>query len=400
MNQANEDQWLKVLKSEVEGINDKVSEDSLDAILAGLAARRKRRRVRKAVLVSTLSAAAVIAAFALIPSARQASETGYFAEAENSCPADIAATDSTPVETEALMSEATGKMARVMVPEREEAVIADETKTTEAVPVEDSASSPDNPAPDTPSTAKRSGTPAPTVAEIVETNRYLASLSDDKPRRKKLNLSFSGNSALTGNVTGPQVTRTYSVIVTPGGGDDMRDGAVFGGNTNPAEESVAGEKLIEVKTNYVFAAPVSAALALSYDLTDRLAIESGLSYTTLQSTLAMKAAPIAYSQHFIGIPLSASYKIVQGKKSSIYLKAGAMAEKCIADDSAGSDTGKGDFFISASAAAGVNYKLTDWLGIFAEPYLSYHFDTPGISSTIYGTAPLQPGLQAGLRLSL
>ena len=193
------------------------------------------------------------------------------------------------------------------------------------------------------------------------------------------------------NVEGPQVIVT-SVITTP---VPVKDGV----SCAPGEQQTFETRQIEKKTHYVFSAPVSAAIALSYDLTDRFALESGLCYTSFQSRLAMLSRPDTYSHRFIGIPLALRYDFVDGQRVSLYLKLGSMAEKCISEDSA-AEAEENSIIFSASAAAGINYKLNDWLGIFAEPYLSYHFDTPGISSTIYDTAPLQPGLQAGLRLSL
>ena len=226
--------------------------------------------------------------------------------------------------------------------------------------------------------------------DIAAANRYLASLADSKPKRKRLNLSFAANSGLMDNVAGSPVTVQYSVVIKPENGnmtsspDHTDDGDITYGKADQVRQ-------IEEKTHYVFSAPVSAAISLSYDLTDRIALESGLCYTSVSSRLAMPSRPDTYSHSFIGIPLALRYSFVDGQRVSLYLKAGAMAEKCMDDSSV---------LFSASGAAGINYKLNDWLGIFAEPYLSYHFDTPGIASTIYDAAPLQPGLQAGLRLTL
>ncbi len=263
-----------------------------------------------------------------------------------------------------------------------------ETASSVAAPV---SSSPDSKTP----ASKTPDNSTSDTDNIAATNRYIASLADSKPKRKRLNLSFAANSGLMDNVAGSPVIVTF-VIVTPIK-DPVIDGLSYDDASGKQQEFEMRQ--IEKKTHYVFSAPVSAAISLSYDLTDRFAIESGFCYTSVSSRLAISSSPDTYPHRFIGIPLALRYNFVDRHRTSLYLKAGAMAEKCISDDSA-AGAEENSILFSASAAAGVNYKLNEWLGIFAEPYLSYHFDTPGISSTIYDTAPLQPGLQAGLRLSL
>lgn len=395
MKQTNEDQWLKALKTEVENIDDKAPDGALGSILAGWAARKRHRRVRNVALASVLSAAAAIAVFALIPGERQAVSTEYVAEAkeaEEAVPEARSEAPSYGPAAAATSRQSPDAPTEISEPSLPGTSVAD-TASSVAAPV---SSSPDSktPASETPA----SKTPDKTTSamdDIAAANRYLASLADSKPKRKRLNLSFAANSGLMDNVAGSPVIVT-SVIVTPIK-DPGIDGICYGYASEKQQEFEMRQ--IEEKTHYVFSAPVSAAISLSYDLTDRLALESGLCYTSVSSRLAMPSRPDTYSHRFIGIPLALRYSFVDGQRVSLYLKAGAMAEKCISGDSAaGKETGS--IILSASAAAGVNYKLNDWLGIFAEPYLSYHFDTPGIASTVYDAAPLQPGLQAGLRLAL
>lgn len=387
MKQTNDDQWLKALKTEVENIDDKAPSGALESILAGWAARKRHRRVRNVALASVLSAAAAITVFALIPGERQAVSTEYVAEAKEAEEAVPEARSEAPSHGPAAAAtfrqspDAPAELSELSLP------------GTSVADTDSSVAAPDSSTPDskTPtSETPASETPDKTTSamdDIAAANRYLASLADSKPKRKRLNLSFAANSGLMDNVAGSPVIVTY-VIMTP-----IKDPDIAGLSYGDASEKQQKFEMrqIEEKTHYVFSAPVSAAISLSYDLTDRIALESGFCYTSFSSRLAMPSRPDTYSHRFIGIPLALRYSFVDGQRVSLYLKAGAMAEKCMDDSSV---------LFSASGAAGINYKLNDWLGIFAEPYLSYHFDTPGIASTVYDAAPLQPGLQAGLRLAL
>ena len=387
MKQTNEDQWLKALKTEVENIDDKVPDGALESILAGWAARKRHRRVRNVALASVLSAAAAIAVFALIPGERQAVSTEYVAEAkeaEEAVPEARSEATSYGPAAAATSRQSPDAPTEISEPSLPGTSVAD---TASSVAAPDS-STPDSKAPASETPASK--TPDKTTSaidDIAAANRYLASLADSKPKRKRLKLSFATNSGLMDDVAGSPVIVTH-VIMTP-----IKDPDIAGSSYGyaPVEQQIFETRQIEEKTHYVFSAPVSEAISLSYDLTDRIALESGFCYTSFSSRLAMPSRPDTYSHRFIGIPLALRYSFVDGQRVSLYLKAGAMAEKCMDDSSV---------LFSASGAAGINYKLNDWLGIFAEPYLSYHFDTPGISSTIYDAAPLQPGLQAGLRLAL
>lgn len=389
MKQTNEVQWLKALKTEVENIDDKAPDGALESILAGWAARKRHRRVRNVALASVLSAAAAIAVFALMPSGeKQAVSAEYVAETKEATHESLlggsAAAPSHGPAAAATFRQSPDAPAELSEPSLPGTSVAD-TDSSVAAPV---SSSPDSktPASETPA----SETPDKTTSamdDIAAANRYLASLADSKPKRKRLKLSFATNSGLMDDVAGSPVIVTH-VIMTPIK-DPFIDGLSYGDASEKQQKFEMRQ--IEEKTHYVFSAPVSAAISLSYDLTDRLALESGFCYTSFSSRLAMPSRPDTYSHRFIGLPLALRYSFVDGQRVSLYLKAGAMAEKCMDDSSV---------LFSASGAAGINYKLNDWLGIFAEPYLSYHFDTPGIASTIYDAAPLQPGLQAGLRLTL
>ena len=313
MKQTNDDQWLKALKTEVENIDDKAPDGALESILAGWAARKRHRRVRNVALASVLSAAAAITVFALIPGERQAVSTEYVAEAKEAEEAVPEARSEAPSHGPAAAAtfrqspDAPAELSELSLPGTS---VAD-TDSSVAAPV---SSSPDSKTP-------ASETPDKTTSamdDIAAANRYLASLADSKPKRKRLKLSFAANSGLMDNVAGSPVTVQYSVVIKPENGnmtsspDHTDDGDITYGKADQVRQ-------IEEKTHYVFSAPVSAAISLSYDLTDRIALESGLCYTSVSSRLAMPSRPDTYSHRFIGIPLALRYSFVDGQRVSRYL---------------------------------------------------------------------------------
>lgn len=158
--------------------------------------------------------------------------------------------------------------------------------------------------------------------------------------------------------------------------------------------------------------PISVGLSASFALNDWLSIESGLSYTNLYSSSANsgKVSTYHYTQnlHYIGIPLAASVRFIDYGNLSLYAKAGATAEVCVAAsnrlyiDKQLNLVQKIDtegLQIGLNAAAGVGYNIWNNLGLFAEAGVAYWSATKPQPTNYRTEHPLGFSLMAGLRLS-
>lgn len=160
--------------------------------------------------------------------------------------------------------------------------------------------------------------------------------------------------------------------------------------------------------------PVTVGVGVQYELTDRWAIESGVTYTYLNSTgksEGMFAYKTSQELHYVGVPLSASYKFVDTKRVEVYARAGGAIERAVAakrvqtvgttDENLSNSTSqkidcKG-VQLSATVAVGAELKLSQRVGIYAEAGAGYFFDNKQPLS--YRTEhPLSLTLQAGARL--
>lgn len=163
--------------------------------------------------------------------------------------------------------------------------------------------------------------------------------------------------------------------------------------------------------------PIRFGLSVSYGLTPRLSIESGLSYSRLSSDVT--AGDITYSYageqtlHYIGVPLNLKYRFASWHSFDFYASAGALAEKCVSGKLSGhesvnghqnskktSDIHEKQLQYSLNAAGGVQLRLTDDLGIYVEPGISYYPDNGSNINSIHKERPLNFDLNLGLRLSL
>ncbi len=141
----------------------------------------------------------------------------------------------------------------------------------------------------------------------------------------------------------------------------------------------------------------SAGMTLKRELSKHFALETGLIYTQLNSELSGNTDSY-YKQdqklHYIGIPLKASYTLLDTGKFDMYASAGGMLEKCVAGKM------KPDpLQFSVLAGVGVEYKLNERMSVYAEPGLTYSFDDGSPVTTIRKEKPLNFNLLCGVRMT-
>jgi len=150
--------------------------------------------------------------------------------------------------------------------------------------------------------------------------------------------------------------------------------------------------------------PVRFGLSLRYQLNSRLALTSGVSYTTLKSEFSIPQYPHAgYTQQlkYLGLPVGLSYRLWSAGRFSVYLSGAGMIEKCIGvENIAIGEKASRPWQWSLSTAAGAEYTIGSQFSVYIEPALSYYFDDGTTLEHYYNAHPLAPSLQFGLRLDL
>ena len=173
----------------------------------------------------------------------------------------------------------------------------------------------------------------------------------------------------------------------------------------------------EITTDIKHRQPIRAGVSFTYKLTDRLGFSTGLSYTNLTSDIRSGSESHYFSGeqilHYVGIPVNVSYDIFRWKRLQLYASAGALAEKCVSgkvttdyvldNNTAQTETeniAKKPFQFSLNAAAGIQFNITDMIGVYAEPGVSYYFSDGTDIKTIYKDKPLNLNLNFGLRFTI
>lgn len=172
-----------------------------------------------------------------------------------------------------------------------------------------------------------------------------------------------------------------------------------------------------VKTEYKHRLPVRVGLNVAYRLTDRLSVESGVSYTRLSSDMKDGTkdnySSVSQKLDYIGVPLNVKYRAFGYRRLSVYASAGLLTEKCVSGKTTheyvisgekkkheAEDVAAKPWQLSVNAALGAQFDVLRNVGVYVEPGVSYYFDDRSPLSTIYKEKPLNFNLNLGVRYTI
>lgn len=165
--------------------------------------------------------------------------------------------------------------------------------------------------------------------------------------------------------------------------------------------------------NFNHKLPISFGLSVRKQLSKRFALESGITYTRLESeSLNNNYASYKQTLNYIGIPIKANYLFLDRRFVTLYITAGGMAEKSVSGNVRIEERVSGNKINdtstslnvkplqwSISGALGAQFNVTKQFGIFAEPGVIYYFNDGSKIETIRKETPFNINLQLGLRVT-
>lgn len=220
-----------------------------------------------------------------------------------------------------------------------------------------------------------------------------------------------------------------SVYSSGGVGSTMHNVSGYGGDyvvmapgSSAAEDSlvfdiVTGNELQNVETKIHHRQPVRFGLMLSFPVTKRLSLETGLTYTRLAADLREGSASYYFDGeqklHYVGVPLNVKYQVFDRKAFSLYGSAGVLTEKrvygsleknYVVDNVSNRQETEHihskPWQFSVNAAVGMQYQFVKCAAVYAEPGVSYYFDDGSQVKTIYKQKPFNFNFNLGLRFIL
>lgn len=177
-------------------------------------------------------------------------------------------------------------------------------------------------------------------------------------------------------------------LSTSEAGARMSNSALIKGGLAEVDQS----NILNTKVNAVqlqHDVPLSFGLTVRKSIAPRWAIESGISYTYMRSQGRMEGImPYTVRQylHYIGIPVSVNYTILEYKRFSVYAAVGGMVERCVSAERTTTFDEKSvpnqeindrlpinDFDYSLNAKVGASFDFADHVGMYVEPTANYYF---------------------------
>jgi len=155
--------------------------------------------------------------------------------------------------------------------------------------------------------------------------------------------------------------------------------------------------------NYKHDIPISVSLSMRRYITERLALETGLSYTYLHSDLTWGNGKYMGEQtlHYIGVPLKLNWDFFRRKPVSFYLSGGGTLEYCLSAEREGRSMDISKWQTSLHAGVGVELQLYKQFSMYAEPGVIWYIDPDKKvdTETIRVARPFTFNLQLGLRFT-
>ena len=257
------------------------------------------------------------------------------------------------------------------------------------------------------------------VVRQEDAAKWAAIMAEEQAERKHSARRFSAGISVTGAGTASSSERQLT-------------NAIMG--ANPLESNVNyadwvdggfrnGESLVvynqpEVETKYSHKLPVKFGVSFRYGFNKRLGIESGLTYTLLNSTFTTAAGTAngnttgKQTLHYIGIPLNVTYNIIGSKLFNVYASAGGAMEKAVGGyfettghvDGKRSETNRNslkpkELQWSLNASAGAQVNVLNQLGLYVEPGISYRIPSGSHVRSIYTDKKLDFSIGFGIRFN-
>ncbi len=289
-----------------------------------------------------------------------------------------------------------------VVPEREE---SEDIVTSNALPEEPKVTQPDE---------VSRGVLDSLPQEFATTEEKDIDIKRKRQAAKRLSLGISSSNSIGAEHTQGGYGGLY--------GSDaaiMARAAVSGISSQKFSEVLINGNGEDIKTNIKYRQPVRIGLSADYEFSDRIGIETGLTYTLLVSDLTSGASGSHYETrqtlHYVGIPINLKVRMFDFARGNgqVYFSSGGMVEKCVSGNTktvyyaAGDMARQGEsnklsvkpLQWSVNAAAGCSLGLGSFVSIYFEPGCSYYFDNSCPVETIYKDRPLNFSFRTGFRFS-
>lgn len=423
--------WTDTLKQKMAGYEERPSDELWAALSEKAGLQESRRKVIPVWFWGLSAAAALMAGIFVVTKVNDKS-----VNALGGITADVAVSETVDAEVSEPIDAAVPESVEMTLAEDLAEVQARKAKSAliaEAVPVESSVSAvaedvtsvnSEEYAAEVPSENHDAREAATVESDTVEQSEpamswdeYLKETPSEKARARRsggFSAGILAGGAVGGNTSGSKPTAMVM------GANPLAAGVT---KTDWIDKDSKASAIVynqpEVQEEYSHKIPVKVGLTARYNITGRLGVETGLTYSILSSSVKTGNSETgknwstgSQTLHYLGIPLNISFNILNSRYVNIYVTGGGMMEKSISGSIKTDEyvDGKFDRTLttkispkglqwSVNAAAGIQANILPQLGFFVEPGVSHHFKNGSRVRSIYTDKPTDFSLGFGLRYS-
>ena len=248
---------------------------------------------------------------------------------------------------------------------------------------------------------------------INEGQRTLA-ITQDTPKPKSRGrhaISLSGNSGLSSSQQTNTLPNTLRTSVSES----------YGKYTIGKMQAFNDDEKVNPESETTHMQPVSFGIVTSFDLTNKLQIETGLTYTYLSSETKSKSSDFHNSEkvqfHYLGIPLNINYTLLSVNKLDLFITAGALIEKDISGKIKYNDEKKESLLnsgyanesssmikqknpqFSVATGVGITYPIYNKAKLFGKIGGRYYIDANNEYKTYYSDEKFGLDIQLGIKFN-
>lgn len=194
------------------------------------------------------------------------------------------------------------------------------------------------------------------------------------------------------------------------------------GNDPVANDMVSSNNVTlfqKEKMNMKHNQPITFGITISKNITDKLSLETGITYTYLSSKFKSDDGSDLEARdsqvfHYFGIPLTANYRIFEWNKLQLYVSAGGAIQKDFygrmktyqnapalneGKDSEKKNISQKNPQLSVNTSLGLSYPIYNKLSLYTNVGGAYYFDAKNDYETIYSDRKWHLNLNAGIRFA-
>lgn len=154
--------------------------------------------------------------------------------------------------------------------------------------------------------------------------------------------------------------------------------------------------------------PLSFGLSVSYPLTERFSLTSGVVYTRLRSdfTQIIRSQQFTKEQtlHYVGVPVGLNYRLWRYKDFRAYFTVGMQADWNVKTqlnaEGVEQEMSRDRLQWSANGSLGLQYDVLPQFSLYAEPGINHYLDNGSAVQNFFKDKPTSLKLQFGIRLNL